>query len=140
LAKIDNEQPLVAVKLIPKNKIMRSTPMNEEKIRAEGEVLKKFTESKFIIKLEKTSENKNYLCLTTEFCSGGDLQNELLNLRASNNGAGFEETDMRFYSACVIEAINEIHDQNIIYRDLKPENILIADDGYVKIADFGLAQ
>jgi serine/threonine protein kinase len=27
-----------------------------------------------------------------------------------------------------------------MYRDLKPENILIFSDGYVKLADFGLAK
>ena len=30
-----------------------------------------------------------------------------------------------------------LHSKNIIYRDLKPENILIANDGYLKLTDFG---
>lgn len=33
-----------------------------------------------------------------------------------------------------------IHSKNVIYRDLKPENLLIADDGYLKLADFGFAK
>jgi len=33
-----------------------------------------------------------------------------------------------------------LHQSDIIYRDLKPENILMNDDGYIMLADFGLAK
>lgn len=33
-----------------------------------------------------------------------------------------------------------LHSKDIIYRDLKPENIMIADDGYLKLIDFGFAK
>jgi serine/threonine protein kinase len=37
-------------------------------------------------------------------------------------------------------ALGYLHKSRIIYRDLKPENILINKDGYIKLADFGLAK
>jgi len=40
----------------------------------------------------------------------------------------------------VIIAIGYLHKSKIIYRDLKPENILLNEDGYIKLADFGLAR
>ncbi len=33
-----------------------------------------------------------------------------------------------------------MHSKSILYRDLKPENILFGEDGYLLLADFGLAK
>ena len=37
-------------------------------------------------------------------------------------------------------ALGYLHKSKIYYRDLKPENILIGLDGYILLADFGLAK
>ncbi len=40
----------------------------------------------------------------------------------------------------VLSALASAHRAGLIHRDVKPENVLIADDGRVKVADFGLAR
>ncbi len=68
------------------------------------------------------------------FLSGGELFQHLRKFRT------FDEEKVRFYGAQIALALEYLHKKGIIYRDLKPENILMDDQGYLKLADFGMAK
>lgn len=42
--------------------------------------------------------------------------------------------------ACLLCALEDIHDAGIIHKDVKLENLVLDEDGYPRLTDFGLAQ
>jgi eukaryotic-like serine/threonine-protein kinase len=55
-------------------------------------------------------------------------------------GGGLTEDRALEIIADVCVALSYAHDRGLIHRDVKPGNILIADDGSVKVTDFGIAR
>ena len=70
--------------------------------------------------------------LVTEFVDGGTLRNW-----ASIQKRGWRQIVELLVG--VADGLATAHDAGILHRDIKPENILVANNGYAKLADFGLA-
>ena len=87
-----------------------------------------------IMKLIKTFKDNDRVYFLLEFVTGLDMFDVMRKLNILN------DSDSRFYTACLITILEHLHSRDIVYRDLKPLNILLDSFGHVKLADFGLAK
>lgn len=91
-------------------------------------------EHPFLVGLVFCFQTEERLYFIMPYMSGGELFQHLRKFRI------FDEEKVRFYGAQIALALEHLHTYGIIYRDLKPENILMDNEGYLKLADFGMAK
>jgi serine/threonine-protein kinase len=72
--------------------------------------------------------------IVMEHCGGGTLAD-----MAGETGAASPDRVISIGRA-ICDALAYAHRQDIVHRDVKPANVLIADDGLLKVADFGIAK
>lgn len=73
-------------------------------------------------------------CLILEYCPGGDLFNLISKSRY------FKAKNTRFYGACILLALEYLHQNSILFKDLKSENVIISSEGFAKLIDFSLSE
>lgn len=119
-----------AMKCIRKDVVLENEQMDSLKL--EKEILYSI-EHPFIVGMDYVFENNHRIFFLMDFIEGGELFRHLVQVRR------FPEDQARFMIAQVAIALGHLHEKNIVYRDLKPENVLFNRDGYLLLADFGLA-
>lgn len=72
--------------------------------------------------------------LAMEYIAGGTLRDQI------NSEGKLPAATALGVLEPVLEALSAAHTAGFAHRDIKPENVLIADDGRIKVADFGLAR
>jgi serum/glucocorticoid-regulated kinase 2 len=104
-----------------------------ENIKLEKDILFQ-VDHPFIVNMEYVFQNDLRIYFIMKFIKGGELFRHLVKVKR------FPEQQTKFFIAQIALALGHLHSKNILYRDLKPENILFGEDGYLFLADFGLAK
>jgi beta-lactam-binding protein with PASTA domain/serine/threonine protein kinase len=87
-----------------------------------------------LVAVHDQGSDRGHAFLVMELVEGGTLR-ELLRER----GAMPPEVALSVLEP-VLAALSTAHRAGLVHRDVKPENVLVADDGTVKVADFGLVR
>eukprot|EP00933_Yihiella_yeosuensis_P038076 TRINITY_DN32039_c0_g1_i1.p1 TRINITY_DN32039_c0_g1~~TRINITY_DN32039_c0_g1_i1.p1 ORF type:complete len:618 (-),score=125.99 TRINITY_DN32039_c0_g1_i1:117-1970(-) len=100
-----------------------------------------------IVELEHKLHYQATLYIQTELCSQDTLMGWIHQRNAAIASGRTSPEDLRILAAQavtifhqVVSALARIHELKIVHRDLKPSNILFAQDGSIRIGDFGLAK
>lgn len=113
---------------------------NYEKFTLEINILAKMDHPN-IIKLYEVFEDKRYVYLVMEECTGGELFDKIIGLL--ENDTIFTEREAAKIFKQMMSAICYCHKEGICHRDLKPENLLLANKDSktndIKVIDFGLS-
>ena len=74
--------------------------------------------------------------LVVESCGRGDIFRALVLARGGGLGPRYAAAAV---VAPLLRTLAVMHSRGIVHRDIKPENLFVADDGGVRLGDFGLA-
>jgi len=77
----------------------------------------------FIVNMSYAFQDSQTLYLIMDLLTGGDLRLHISKIKT------FSETDTKFTCACIILALEYLHNNNIIHRDIKPENLVVDVNG-----------
>ncbi|KAI8381463.1 kinase-like domain-containing protein [Radiomyces spectabilis] len=123
-------------------KIIKNKPAYRAQSRMEVEILKQLNlkidpqDQHRILKLHRTFNHKNHLCLVFEL-----LSYNLYELIKQNGFKGLSLSLVRVFALQLLDTLVLLKEAKIIHCDLKPENILLqnVDSPTIKVIDFGSA-
>lgn len=88
-----------------------------------------------VVKVLSLETQDGQYFIVMEYITGDSLEKKI----AQAEDRKLPEGDVIRIMKRAAEGIIEAHARNVIHRDLKPRNIMEADDGQVKILDFGVS-
>ncbi|KAI2615629.1 calcium/calmodulin-dependent protein kinase 1 [Hypoxylon sp. NC1633] len=128
----DSPNGKVAIKIILKKNVKG----NEKMVWDELDMLQRLKHP-HIVRFVDWFESRDKWYIVTELATGGELFD-----RICEQGK-FTEKDASQTIKQVLDAVDYLHNRNVVHRDLKPENLLYLSkdpDSDLVLADFGIAK
>ncbi|XP_050395697.1 misshapen-like kinase 1 isoform X4 [Patella vulgata] len=122
-------------------KVMNVTEEEEEEIKLEINVLKKYSHHRNIATyygafIKKGPPGKDdQLWLVMEFCGAGSVTD----LVKATKGNCLKEEWISYVCREILRGLAHLHGNRVIHRDIKGQNVLLTDNAEVKLVDFGVS-
>uniref|UniRef100_A0A069DXP5 non-specific serine/threonine protein kinase n=1 Tax=Panstrongylus megistus TaxID=65343 RepID=A0A069DXP5_9HEMI len=122
-------------------KVMDVTEDEEEEIKLEINVLKKYSNHRNIATyygafIKKSAPGKDdQLWLVMEYCGAGSVTD----LVKSTKGQSLKEEWIAYICREILRGLSYLHSNKVIHRDIKGQNVLLTDNAEVKLVDFGVS-
>ena len=122
-------------------KVMNVTEEEEEEIKFEVNVLKKYSHHRNIATyygafIKKMPSGKNdQLWLVMEYCGAGSVTD----LVKATKGSSLREEWIAYICREILRGLAHLHANKVIHRDIKGQNVLLTDNAEVKLVDFGVS-
>ena len=129
----DEQGQQVAIKMLSNR--FTCYPDYRELFESEVKSLKTLS-SQYVVKVlgDKFEDPEGNYYVPMEYIRGEDIEH-----RVRRQGL-MDYRDAITMMEEILDAIQDVHNQNIIHRDIKPSNIMIRDNGHICIIDFGIAK
>ncbi|EFQ99907.1 CAMK/CAMK1 protein kinase [Nannizzia gypsea CBS 118893] len=128
----DGPNGKVAIKIILKKNVKG----NEQMVYDELDMLQRLHHPN-IVRFHDWFESKDKYYIVTQLATGGELFDRICDY------GRFTEKDASQTIRQVLDAVNYLHERNVVHRDLKPENLLYLttdQESPLVLADFGIAK
>jgi serum/glucocorticoid-regulated kinase 2 len=132
LVEKNNSGDLFALKTLKKDKLLVDEKILECTI-LEKKILQQANHP-FLIGTDYVFQTESMVYFVMKYIKAGELYTHLRNVGT------FDEKEAKFYIMTIALGLGYLHKKKIVYRDLKTKNILMGEDGYIFLADFGLAK
>ncbi|XP_077586691.1 TRAF2 and NCK interacting kinase a isoform X19 [Stigmatopora nigra] len=122
-------------------KVMDVTGDEEEEIKAEINMLKKYSHHRNIATYYGAFIKKNppgiddQLWLVMEFCGAGSVTDLIKNTK----GNSLKEEWTAYICREILRGLTHLHQHKVIHRDIKGQNVLLTENAEVKLVDFGVS-
>ncbi|XP_028901970.1 serine/threonine-protein kinase mig-15 isoform X8 [Zeugodacus cucurbitae] len=122
-------------------KVMDVTEDEEEEIKLEINVLKKYSNHRNIATyygafIKKSPPGKDdQLWLVMEYCGAGSVTD----LVKTTKGQSLKEEWIAYICREILRGLSYLHTNKVIHRDIKGQNVLLTDNAEVKLVDFGVS-